>query len=230
MPPLENILVIENNKKYIETAKEFFSRENIKVDFVENYEDALKIMKNYNALMIDLFIPENKKERMGKIGKKFMEEFKNKLIEFSQVYKLINEMKPLNLFKLMKKAKNNEELKSLIKEQPMLLLHKKTREKYFKGNYSLQFLEDEEKKNHAPLGILIAKKAEEMEIPYIYVSDVGHVSGHGLLGPGIWAVYYSDIMNYNKFEKIFIDTKYERKDSLEFWKNAYEILKKIAEN
>jgi len=241
----EKLLVVENNADYLKVAKDYFSSlPNVEVSFASNYQEAKALLPKYNKVLIDIFIPESKNEKLGKEGKDLLEKFEHSLKEKKAncLIDVIKQNEPLHQ-SLLKYAKyvlgiqskeiDNNTLDAIVKKMDSTssslgsettfgnkdLLYYVTfcspnLEIY---NTQLENLENEKNKNHSPLGVNLAKEAEKLNIPFVFVTD-GHHHNHSPLGSAIQKVFFPGKM------MLVMDKGHGRKDEQNFWKCAYELL------
>ncbi|MEM5831142.1 MAG: hypothetical protein QXL09_02565 [Candidatus Aenigmatarchaeota archaeon] len=212
----KELLVIEDNKKYLENAKEAFGDKAI---YVENYEDALNFINAVDKFLIDVYIPETKEIKLGKTSEEFYEDIEEKIrdIIFERgIYKLGTELKA-SLFRYAKYVWNLEV--NSLEELGRKNIEKITKRKIEDIIYD-EILEDylniirrERKKGHAPLGILLAKKALEIDKKFVLVTDADH---HDKAPYILNEIYFGGEAN--------LVLGYGNK-SVEIWKKAYDLLK-----
>ena len=72
------ILVVEDTPEFREVASSAYAKIGAKSSFAENYEQALKKIRegNFDSVISDLFFPENDKQIRGAIANKLMEKLK----------------------------------------------------------------------------------------------------------------------------------------------------------
>ena len=229
----QKILIVENNPAYLKAAKSYFAGlPDVEAGFADNYEQAEAMLPNYQKALIDIFIPENKAEKVGKVGKALMKGLEASLEEERANYlvETIKENKEVHK-SLLAYSKHiaNVELKELdaVSLRKLVLEHPNLKEsldclsdcdeRISQLEKELANLIEEEEKGHAPLGINVAKQAGDLKIPYCFVTD-GHHS-HGPL--------YGTIRRTCLEGKVF-DAGYGRKDQAEFWQTALNHLKRSS--
>jgi len=245
MKSLERLLIIENNPKYIETAKEYFSKYFSKIDdfnIIVDYETAKTELKNYDKVLIDVFIPENKSERLGREGNMLIEEIRT-MLECERNNHLIkvlkeNEKELYNSIKRYLKFVHGIEDENLIsqnlhklplKNYEMLIHNASTTAIIYKANklenlcHELETLTKEESLGHSPLGIRIGEKALELGIPFAFVTDTVFHHGH----TGVCFIVEDFFKIKYGYNPKILDSRYGRKDEQNFWEAAYREVNKI---
>lgn len=238
----QKILVVENNLKYLDAAKEYFASFP-SAQFIIDYENAKAALPNYKngKALVDVFIPESEKVRLGEKGKALIKHFRKELENqknYCFVESLREENKPYywSILRLVKEkdkelygslkdyAKNrNYKLDdSTFLELPLIKkaldnfrgIFPEYGQKVKKLDEELEALAKEEAIGHSPLGIKLMKQSQELGVPACFVTDGNH---HGPIYDAIKRVFFDGKMPPTKFG-------YGDKDK-EFWKAAYEMLK-----
>ena len=233
----KKMLVVENNKEYLEAAKAFFAGVPGKTDFIEDYESAMAALPKYTdgRLFIDIFIPESKDKKLGEVGN-FLLKYIRTLLEKEKNNAIVETLKTENkpLYLSIKRALSScgKELtgENLVNLPILTLSYKVMFEGAEAGIYQnqecnrlvtvLKTLDDEEKKGHSPLGIILGEEARFSKIPFVFVTDANYHGGHR--GSSLIVEEFFNA-KYGFKPKIF-DDQFGSKGNQGFWKAAYENL------
>ena len=242
---VEKLLIVENNADYLKAAKEYFSSmPDVEVSFASNYQDAKALLPKYNKVLIDIFIPESKNEKLGKEGKDLLEKFEHSLKEKKAncLVDRIKQNKPLHqsllkfaeyVLGIQSKEIDNNSLDAIVKKidstssslgskstwsnKDLLAYVTSYSPELEMYNTQLENLAWEKKQKHSPLGVNLAKEAEKLNISYAFVTD-GHHHHHSPFGEAIRNVFFEDK------GCTIIDTSFGSKACQDFWKRAYELV------
>jgi CheY-like chemotaxis protein len=163
------ILLVEDNPENLRVAQDYFNqKKDIVVDYATDFNQAMGKLKNkrYDGLITDLFMPDKKRAERDFFLLKNL---------YLKIYNKIHQ-------DFEKEIAKGEKANSSI-----------LRELDYKLNCCYE-LRDEiflNKKN-APLGILIAEKAEEMKIPYVIATSLYH---HNHLAEPVFYYCYKYLKN-----------------------------------
>jgi CheY-like chemotaxis protein len=195
------ILVVEDNEESLKVAKKCFNQKDVDVEYISYFNEAIEKLerkKRYDGIITDLFLPETRGERNFVVLKQVYFEIYNRLFEDFFEEKSRGRTGILDI--LYHKLEYCDELRKEI------------------------FL----KNGNAPLGVLIARKAEEMNIPYVITTSLYH---HDRLVEPVY--YYCRLTLKNlEFEEgnRGKNSQENLKLTSEYWDRVFEKLsKKIIE-
>lgn len=195
------ILIVEDNPENLKVAQDYFNqKKDIAVDYATDFNQAMTKLKNkrYDGLITDLFMPDKKgTERDLFLLKNLYFKIYNKIYQdFEQEIAKGEKADGSELRELDYKLNCCYELRDEI------------------------FLN----KGNAPLGILIAEKAEEMNIPYVIATSLFH---HNHLAEPLFYYAYRSLKNC-EIEEGNIMTGGEGENSKlrkEYWERVFTHLK-----
>lgn len=223
------ILLVEDNPKYAEAAKDYFEKEKglslvVARDYVEAKRelDAHKKHKTLDRALIDIHFPKQIGSDDISLGYEVMEMMHDCMSKYRHVDRRWSPQKlPRELKNLVEEYGSKSEivgtyLDRLKKDNNFL---SEVENSYgplsFNAILRLGFERDP---SLQPLGVLIAHLLKDIQLPFILTTDTNH---HGLFNEEVYTYIRTD--RYWKLQEVY-KTEVNRGKDKEFWEDAYSYL------